>query len=340
MSFVPLLFPGYIFPGVQFYGPRSESIEDLPNGFALAPAALIPPVPGTFKATQTQEMFVFQHPSNPELLLAFYCGMDYSQFLDEETFPSPVQRSAVYSATSADNGVTWTNHFELLNSDTTGDIYIRLDCVLERTGVFWLYISDSDGHIHHATSVNGTAITYNPTPVLTKDGQGRVDHPTYIGQLAVIEFEGTFYGLYSRGGLDGYLGATSPDGLVWTKYGNPDPALAFIYTKTINSPDAGGLEFHQLTTYGGKILLCVEGNDGVGTWSCQAAWADHPLGPWTKLGIILAKDAASDFAKAHTATPVLTTVGGSTRLWVQGTNKFEDNGIFGPWSLGVATLNP
>lgn len=321
-------------------GDAVDDVSIFARGFTMQNAALFGPEPdnaASFKRSQVQEPCVFVHPTEPTTLIMFYCGMDLDHPDNEDAGNF---RSAVYRATASVSAPdVWSDHTQLLDSTTLGLDYLRLNCVVRDGGTWNLYVSDGSTGIYLATSSDdeGDSPSFGSTPILTQSGQGRSDGGA-PALARVIIADGTWWMLYAMPDLGSYWRASSGDGIAWTKHGGSTPAML----PTGGTADAGGLEWGQLLQIADKFVHLYEANEGDGgAWSINVATATAMDGTWTKFEApILTASGGSAFAQAHVATGSVVKIEDVWTLFFQGTNRVENVGAFGPWAMGIATLNP
>jgi hypothetical protein len=140
--------------------------------------------------------------------------------------------SAIGYATSSD-GIKWTKYSgnPVMENGPTGswdDDHVMSPCVISDGITYHMWyegVNGSNYHIGYATSSDKITWTKHPTPVLSGDVD-QWDYPRIEGPA--VYFDGTIYHMWYSGGSNlfhwqiGY--ASSPDGLVWTKF-NENPVL-------------------------------------------------------------------------------------------------------------------
>lgn len=293
--------------------PEDPSIFE--RGFTMQPSAIFGPVAETSKALQVQEFHVLDDPADATKLIGWY-----SSWADAEATVSAIWRC---TANKSDPAV-WSNQTEILTAVDASIGYLRLSSVLYDEGAYKFYLTGDGDNVHIGTSDDGITITVSPTHALG-EGSGHA-------RLSVIRDGVNYWGVSGTASNLSYTIWNSADGLEWTEIGQ-------ILTPGVGS-DSGGIEFASLIKVGNSYALAYEAYSG-SFWATHLATADAPDGAWTKHGIILEKDAESNFATAHVATPTLNKINGTWYQFFQGSNTTSpQTGNGGPWSMGIATLNP
>jgi hypothetical protein len=176
-----------------------------------------------------------------------------------------------------------------------------------------------------ATSPDGITWTKSGSnPVLDVGGVGEWDHTRVNGPCVWYE-DGTFYMLYAgenTGGADWAVGlATSPDGVVWTKYGsNP------VMTKTALAWDSyfvspGTMMLKEEGTYYFYYWGGTSSNAGNGNWKIGLATSTD-LHMWTKSGNNpLLSPAGTTWEQGAVCEPCVLNISGTYYMWYQGNNS-------------------
>ena len=223
-------------------------------------------------------------------------------------------------ATSPD-GLTWTKYGSapVLSPGAAGswdEKGASFPMVIKDGSTYKMWYTGVDasgvGRVGYATSPDGIAWTKSASnPVLSVGTAGSWDS-IYVGMTSVIKV-GTSYKLWYRGGsaTGGAIGyATSPDGLVWTKY---DPAI---------SGGSGGWDttpYHPEVIFDGMVYHMWYSGCNQAEDLCQEGYATSSDGAqWTRKGMVLPQGAAGvwdDGGADHAAV----LQGGSTlKMWYSG----------------------
>lgn len=313
---------------------------DLLRGFALAASPLISPTPGTDDALQVQEL----HPVEigGGVIRWFWSGWSNVTATASGIWTATSTTSAPLLLTGTQQVITST----AASAATSGGLnYLRCSDADYHRGTFTLFLNGT-ANCYRATSAAGTSFTIHATPVLTQNGQGVVDDsaPTL---LSSYRSGSRLLGVYSTssGSTDArYRRAVSDnDGATWVKSGG-SPLLAPSGTAS------GGMEYHHIFRYGNRLATSFEGYNGT-EWGGHVGYSPVIVGEdeeaafngtWTYLGSRVAvKDAATSWATAHVATPVIHRIGGQTYVFCQGSNTTSpQTGNGGPWYLGYGVLRP
>ncbi|MBI5546631.1 MAG: DUF11 domain-containing protein [Deltaproteobacteria bacterium] len=169
--------------------------------------------------------------------------------------------------TSTD-GLTWGAPTTVLQHGGSGDWdegAVEVDCVMWEGSVYKMWYSGINGArtlqgIGYATSPDGSTWTkYAGNPVLTPGASADWD-AEFVRESTVVFNHGTYHMWYAATSSFpafsiGY--ATSPDGLMWTKYaGNP------VLTPTPGGFDDAMAYAPRVVHYGGTYHLWYSGGDG------------------------------------------------------------------------------
>lgn len=140
----------------------------------------------------------------------------------------------------------------------------------------------ANGEIGVATSMDGTTFTRaSAAPVLIRGGAAALDYNALFSPTVVLH-EGLWHMLYTGWAVDdaplnpfiGLLGATSADGVNWTKHEGEvlsGPAIELAWAEVVKEADL-------VQAPDGEYYLFFTGDDVLGV-----AKATHPFGPWSVL---------------------------------------------------------
>ncbi len=251
-----------------------------------------------------------------------------SVLLDGSTFKMWYAGSSAASSTrkigyaTSTNGATWNKQgfTPVLSPGAAGSLDEKgahSPSVLNEGGQFKMWYTGTNAALQatilYATSANGSTWVKNPTAVLSSGLSGSWDS-TFVGMTSVIKV-GSGYKMWYRGGnaTGGGIGyATSPDGLVWTKYaGNPViGGGSGAWDATPYHPEAifDGMGYHMW--YSG----CNQADD-----ICQVGYATSPDGAqWTRKGMVLPQGTAGVWDGASADHAAILQVGPALKLWYSG----------------------
>jgi len=224
-------------------------------------------------------------------------------------------------ATSPD-GITWTRQGSapVFTASSAGswDVKISFPMVIKDGSTYKMWytgLNASDaGQIGYATSPDGISWTrYATNPVLTFGANGSWD-AVYIGSPNEIKV-GSQYHMWYRGGVNGGIGyATSPDGIVWTKYtGNPVIALG-----------SGGWDqspYHPRVIYDGVGFHMWYSGCNVAGDLCQVGFATSLDGlHWTRKGRVLPQGASGAWDVQGADHAAVLQAGSTLKMWYSGFN--------------------
>lgn len=169
--------------------------------------------------------------------------------------------------------------------------------------------------ILYATSVDGSTWLKTPTAVISSGLSGSWD-ATYVGMTSVIKV-GSEYKMWYRGGNDtgGGIGyATSPDGLVWTKYaGNP------VITGGSGAWDT--TPYHPEVIFDGLVYHMWYSGCDQSDNLCQVGYATSPDGShWTRKGLVLPQGTAGAWDSGSADHAAVLQVGDTLKMWYTGYN--------------------
>jgi predicted GH43/DUF377 family glycosyl hydrolase len=272
-------------------------------------------------------------------------GSGYRMYYTSVDYLASVEHIMIATATS-DDGITWTKANPTgeriaLDVSTSWDQFLETSECLKVGSEVWMWYSGypaeattigktvANGEIGLATSTDGVSfIRHGTSPVLTRGGATSRDfNATY--SPAVVREGGLYYLLYTGWAIDdhpatpfiGILGATSPDGVTWTKRAEP----------VLNGEDVGLTWAPTITevdlTKGpdGLFYLFFSSDGGLGM-----AKGATPFGPWDiRPTPILTKSLSWESEKI--IAPSVLIENGKIRLWYMGVV-----GAFSDFSIGYA----
>jgi len=170
------------------------------------------------------------------------------------------------------------------------------------------------GQIGYATSPDGVIWTrYSANPVLSF-GTGGTWDAAYIGSPNVVKVGSQFH-MWYRGGIAGGIGyATSPDGIIWTKYAG-NPVIA------IGSGRWDHETYHPRVIFDGeRFHMWYSGCNPAGD-VCQVGYATSPDGSnWTRKGMVLPQGANSAWDGRGADYAAVLKVGSTLKMWYSGYN--------------------
>jgi len=270
------------------------------------------PVLNTGSAGSWNDKYTFA----PSVLLD---GVTYKMWYDAASTAGPARK--IGYATSPD-GLAWTRQANpVLSPGTVGawdEKGAGFPAVIKDGTTYKMWYSGSDasstGRVGYATSPDGTTWTKSASnPVLGVGAAGSWDS-TFVGMTSVIK-TGSGFKLWYRGGsaTGGGIGfATSPDGLVWTKYaGNP-----------VISGGSGGWDttpYHPEVIFDGTVYHmwysgCNQADD-----VCQVGYATSTNGTqWIRKGMVLPQGAAGAWDGQSADHTAVLLVGSTLNMWYSG----------------------
>lgn len=272
-------------------------------------------------------------------------GSLYRMYYTSVDYIASVEHIMIATATSSD-GITWTKanptgESIALDVSTSWDKFLETSEVIKVGSHIWMWYSGypaeaseigktvANGEIGFATSDDGMSFTRSGArPVLTRGDSTSRDYNAVYSPAVVCE-GGLYYMLYTGWAIDdrpatpfiGILGATSPDGVTWTKRAQPvlngvDVGLSWAPTITevdlTKGPD-------------GLFYIFFSADGGLGM-----AKGPTPFGPWDICPTpILTKSLSWESEKI--IAPSVIIEDGKIRLWYMGVV-----GAFSDFSLGYA----
>lgn len=272
-------------------------------------------------------------------------GSLYRMYYTSVDFIASVEHIMIATAISSD-GINWTKvnpTGESISLDVSNswDKFLETSEVIKVGSQVWMWYSGypaeasvigktvANGEIGMAKSNDGISFTrIGAGPVLTRGGSTSRDYNALYSPSVVFE-GGLYYMLYTGWAIDdspatpfiGILGATSPDGVTWTKRAQP----------VLNGPDVGLSWAPTITevdlTKGpdGLFYIFFSTDNGLGM-----AKGPTPFGPWDiRPTPILTKELSWESEKI--IAPSVIIENGKIRLWYMGVV-----GAFSDFSIGYA----
>jgi hypothetical protein len=242
---------------------------------------------------------IVKYPNNPILSEGGYGAYGYEHpsvikvddtyYMFVASFPTTVSEKRSISYATSSDGENWQLHDNgnpILVKGAVGEWDDQEVCdpfvVYNLTpNQYWIYyVGRNTANIlgfglATSSSISGPWIKHPANPILTGGGVGAWDEapisPTVIKGLTQYYM---YYGGYALAPIQIRIGvATSPDGIVWTKYGS-NPILSTAGSLLIGEKDYKYLGQKAVLYLNGWITMLYEGL-GCGNFSIDIAWSKN-----------------------------------------------------------------